>query len=321
VAGFYRYAMDKGLMDVPNARSSHQVPTPRGGGIVFVGLWLGAALLTWLRGELSSEAVLLLLPGTVLVAAVGYGDDRYDLSPLWRALVQVIAASITVYFIFFFHAVDKRWDLPIQPWLVMLGMVFALVWSVNLFNFMDGIDGLAGMEACFIFTVGGWWLWQAGAVTYAYLAWSLVATVAGFLVWNWPPARIFMGDGGSGFLGFLVALFAFIGAIERDIPALLWLIVYGVFWFDATVTLLRRILAGESWYTAHRSHAYQRLHQAGWSHGKVLLAISGINLVLTGAALWANGNREAIPWVLLAAFTLLVGAYWIVERLRPMYFK
>jgi Fuc2NAc and GlcNAc transferase len=321
VAGFHRYALAKGLIDIPNARSSHQIPTPRGGGIVFVGLWLGAALLSWTQGELSSEAVFLLLPGASLVAAIGYGDDHYDLSPLWRAFAQLMAALITVYFLFAFDATDRNWDLPARYWLVILGIVFALVWSINLFNFMDGTDGLAGMEACFVFTMGGWWLWQAGAEEYAYLAWVLVAAVAGFLVWNWPPARIFMGDGGSGFLGFLVAVFALVGEMGWNIPVLLWLIVYGVFWFDATVTLLRRILAGERWYSAHRSHAYQRLHQAGWPHSKVLLAVSGINMVLAGAALWANENRGAIPGVFLATLVLLVGAYWGVERLRPMYPK
>ncbi|ADE13883.1 glycosyl transferase family 4 [Nitrosococcus halophilus Nc 4] len=320
VGCFRRYALGKGLMDVPNARSSHQLPTPRGGGMVFVGLWLVTVLLTWASGELSSNAALFLLPGGILVAGIGYGDDLYDLSPLWRALVHLIAAVIAVYFLWAREA-NPDWEIFSWQGLGVLSALVAIVWSINLFNFMDGTDGLAAMEACFVFSAGGGWLWQAGAYGYAYLAWVLVAVVAGFLVWNWPPARIFMGDGGSSFLGFLIAAFALAGHICWDIPVLLWMMVYGVFWFDATVTLLRRILAGERWYSAHRSHAYQRLHQAGWSHRKVLLAISGVNTGLVAAALWASANRETLPWVFLATLMFLGVAYVGVERLCPMYPK
>lgn len=319
VSRFRRYALEKGLMDIPNARSSHQVSTPRGGGIVFVALWLGSVLLGWVKGELSLEAALLVFPGASLVAAIGYWDDRYNLSPLWRVLVHLVAALTTVYSLWAVGAGEQGWDTPLWRWLIILSAIFTIVWSINLFNFMDGTDGLAGMEACFIFAVGGWWLWQAGAQNYAYLAWILVATVAGFLVWNWPPARIFMGDGGSSFLGFLIATFALAGQIWWDIPILLWLIVYEVFWFDATVTLLRRIWAGERWYTAHRSHAYQRLHQAGWPHRKVLFAVSSINVVLSAAALWASTHPAIIPWVFLATLIVLGGVYGSVERLQPMY--
>lgn len=308
-------------MDTPNARSSHQSATPRGGGVVFVGLWLGATLLAWVSGELSANGTLLLLPGGILVAGIGYWDDLYNISPLWRALVHVIVALITVYVLLAMDVHQQSWE--IFSWLGfgMLSAIFAMLWSINLFNFMDGTDGLAGMEACFVFGIGGWWLWQAGAYGYAYLAWVLVAAVTGFLVWNWPPARIFMGDGGSGFLGFLIAAFALAGQVWWDIPVLLWMIVYGVFWFDATMTLLRRILAGERWYSAHRSHAYQRLHQAGWSHRKVLLAISGINIGLVTAALWADANRETLPWVFLVTLVFLGAVYGGIERLRPMYPK
>ncbi|GEM18975.1 MraY family glycosyltransferase [Nitrosococcus oceani] len=322
VGCFRRYALSKGLLDSPNARSSHQSPTPRGGGVVFVGLWLGAALLVWGRGEISSEAAFFLLPGAFLVAGIGYGDDLYDVSPLWRIVTHFIAALIAVYFLLAMDIRQYGWEIFFWPELgVVAGILFAMVWSINLFNFMDGIDGLAGMEACFVFSVGGWWLWEAEAYGYAYLAWVLVAVVAGFLVWNWPSARIFMGDGGSGFLGFLIAAFTFAGHVWWDIPILLWIIVYGVFWFDATVTLLRRILAGERWYSAHCSHAYQRLYQIGWSHRKVLLAISGINMALVTVALWADANREALPWIFLVTLMFLGIIYGGIERLRPMYPK
>ncbi|BAW80869.1 glycosyl transferase family protein [Candidatus Nitrosoglobus terrae] len=269
--------------------------------------------------ELSSDDISLFFPGAILVAAIGYMDDHHNLSPLVRILVHFMAALITLYFLLHIPPSYDSLKVLSSHWLKGLGLILLIVWSINLFNFMDGIDGLAGAEACFIFLIGGGWLWEVGAHHYAYFAWLLVATVAGFLVWNWPPAKIFMGDGGSGFLGFLVAVFALAGKIYWNIPIVLWMILYGVFWFDATVTLLRRILVGERWYLAHRTHAYQRLYQAEGSHRRSLLRIMVINTVLGIAALWGNIHQDAIPWLFCGVLIVLGIAYWRVERLQPMH--
>ncbi len=168
--------------------------------------------------------------------------------------------------------------------------------------------------------VGGFFLWQAGGAALAIPAWVLAATVAGFLLWNWPRAKIFMGDVGSSVLGFLIAVFALAGEVWFDVPMLLWVILYGVFWFDATLTLLRRMAAGERWYAAHRSHAYQRLHHGGgWSHGRILGGTIALNAVLALIALWANVHREELLWAVLVAFIALTVVYAMVERMAPMY--
>ena len=314
VGRFRLYALAQGLLDNPNARSSHTLATPRGGGLVFILLWLVAGVGSVFWGVWSFAQALAFLPGAVLLAAVGYWDDHHDLPARWRALVHFGVASGSVVTL-------GLTDLPLG-WLGAGLAVFAVVWSINLFNFMDGTDGIAGVEALFVLGAGGFFLWQAGGAALAIPAWVLAATVAGFLLWNWPRAKIFMGDVGSSVLGFLIAVFALAGAVWFDVPVLLWVILYGVFWFDATVTLARRVMAGERWYAAHRSHAYQRLHRPlGWSHERILWGVIMVNSALTGLALWAHAMPE-MQWVVLGvAVALLCLTYGWVERIAPMYAK
>ncbi|CAH9019052.1 MraY family glycosyltransferase [Candidatus Nitrosacidococcus sp. I8] len=312
VGCFRYYAVVKKWVDIPNARSSHSLPTPRGGGIVFAGLWLAIALLIWAMGI--SMQHLVLLPGAMLVVAVGFGDDCCGIQPIWRFLAHAIAAFITIYGLTLYSDPSIHFN---YIWLGLFGL--AIIWSINLFNFMDGINGLAGIEACFIFMVGSYWLWQSGAETLTFLSWALTAVILGFLLWNFPAARIFMGDGGSGFLGFLIAGFALIGKFCFNIPLLLWIIIYGIFCFDTTLTLIRRFLAGDNWYKAHRAHAYQRLHQAGWSHLKIVAAISSVNILLVLISSWINIHRDMMLWGFIVVLVLLTILYLRVEKINPMY--
>lgn len=214
--------------------------------------------------------------------------------------------------------IGKILVLPL-PWIGGILAILAIVWSTNLFNFMDGTDGIAAMEAIFVLGIGGFFLWNAQAAGMAMITWVLGTSVAGFLIWNKPRAKLFMGDVGSATLGFIIMVLAFYGEKQYGVPALLWVILYAAFIFDATVTLFRRLLAGEKGYQAHRLHAYQRLHQAGWSHAQVLWAYSGINVILAGLALFAFYHREWLLGSLLIAVLILVCLYVIVERFRPMY--
>ncbi|CAB1276609.1 MraY family glycosyltransferase [Candidatus Nitrosacidococcus tergens] len=314
VGRFRYYALTKKWVDIPNARSSHSLPTPRGGGVVFAGLWLVIALLIWVTGIGIPIQHLVLLPGAILVVVVGFGDDCCDIQPIWRFLVHVTAAFITIYGLILYSNQSAHFS---YIGLGLFGLV--IVWSINLFNFMDGINGLAGIEACFIFMAGSYWLWQSGAKDLAFLAWVLTTVILGFLLWNFPTARIFMGDGGSGFLGFLIAGFALVGKFCFNIPLLLWVIIYSIFWFDTTLTLIRRFLAGDSWYKAHRSHAYQRLHQAGWSHSRIVAAISGVNILLVLISFWINIYQDMMLWGFIAVLVLLTVLYLGVEKINPMY--
>jgi Fuc2NAc and GlcNAc transferase len=189
----------------------------------------------------------------------------------------------------------------------------------NLFNFMDGSDGMAAQEALYFFTIGGYFLFQHQAIELAALSWGLSALLAGFLVWNWPVARIFMGDSGSYFLGFSIAMFAIIGHKYFQISLVVWGILTSLFWFDATVTLIRRILNRDQWRKPHRLHAYQRLIQYGWSHQTVLILAICINALLSGLAYFAFQQPQLEMFSFYIALIVLTLLYLFVEFMKPMY--
>lgn len=349
VSVYRRYAMARGVLDVPSPRSSHEGVTPRGGGVVFAGLWALALILGWVSGIFSYEILLSFLPGTLLVGALGYWDDNQALPPRFRLLGQGLAAF------FFLLAV---WALGSMPdtvgfgssesasmgstaavsglyipglhifgstalnlgsfsWILWLFTLIGVIWSINLFNFMDGIDGVASLEALFVLGVGGFICWVEGAPELALLAWAMVALVIGFLVWNWPKAEIFMGDVGSYTLGFLIAAFAVVGDIWYNIPIALWLILYALFWMDATLTLIRRIYYKRHWATAHKEHAYQRLHQAGVTPVKVLGICGMVNIGLSCLALWGYYYSEYLSFALLLSLLWVSLWYAGCEYLKP----
>ena len=189
---------------------------------------------------------------------------------------------------------------------------------VNLYNFMDGIDGIAGVEATMAGAVGAMLSWYTGLPSIAVCAAVVAAGAAGFLVWNRPPAKIFMGDVGSGVLGFFFAVIALASETRGGPPLIVWAGLLGVFIVDATATLVRRVLHGEKWYSAHRSHAYQRAVQAGWSHARVTGAVMLINVLLALAAVVAGALPSTLPWIGGVMIAFLGAVYLRVERIRPM---
>lgn len=316
---FQIYAVKKNLLDYPNERSAHVQVKPRGAGIVFVFFWSLFALGLVFFKLASWSDVLPLLPGALIVATVGYLDDRYHLPARWRFLAYLVAAVLSAWFLKNFTAIGLG---TVYLHIGILGSILAvliLLWSTNLFNFMDGTDGLSTVEALFVLGMGGAFLWLVQAQGLALLAWGLVAALYGYLCWNWPPAKVFMGDVGSAFLGFVIAVFALIGQAKYGLPIVLWVILYGIFWVDTTITLVRRILAGEKWYEAHRSHAYQRLFRGGWTHQQILFAVIAINLLLSALAWLGFYFPSLLPWITLLAIAILVFLYWRVERYKPMF--
>jgi Fuc2NAc and GlcNAc transferase len=229
--------------------------------------------------------------------------------------VQVLAAAWTGSWIGVPAAVGSN---AVAVALAVVSVV-AIAWCCNLYNFMDGIDGIAGSEGVIVGLTGGWLLWRAGAADLALVSFLIGAASAGFLVWNWPPARLFMGDVGSGLLGFLFGALA-VASVERGaVPLVSWLLLLGVFVFDATATLLRRMIAGERWYAAHRSHAYQRAVQSGLSHRTVTLTTVVINIVLAALAAVAALVPDAAWGAFGAGVVILAVFYVLAERRRPMY--
>lgn len=317
--GLFRwYAIEKGILDKPNNRSSHKVPTARGGGVIFFAGWSIVLFAMHYFHYLNDLTIWQFVPAMV-IGLIGFIDDRNSLSALTRFIFQCLAAAAFLFMSEQGGAFIKDW-LPFLPLpLCFSVLVFAMVWLTNLFNFMDGTDGFAASEAMFIFAVGGYLLFEYGALELGILAWGLVALLAGFLTWNWPAARIFMGDSGSCFLGFLVAVYAIVGCEQYQISIMYWVILTSLFWFDATITLLRRMLAREEWYKPHRSHAYQRLIQAGWSHQRVLLCAMGANIVLSFLTLLAHHDPRLLGFSFAMSIAFLSCLYLIVELIRPMY--
>lgn len=199
-------------------------------------------------------------------------------------------------------------------WLINVLAVIAIVWMINLYNFMDGIDGIAGTEAITISGAAAIFLWvqNSGLVAVCLL---ILAAVLGFLIWNWPPAKIFMGDVGSGFLGFVIAVLAIWSENSGAAPLLIWLLLLGVFIVDATVTLVKRMTRGEKLYEAHRSHVYQLAVQAGYSHKQVTLTILLINMMLGIVAAGTFYCYYDYIWIIvLAALTMLIICHLVLAK-------
>ncbi len=322
-----RIAPKLGLIDIPNARSSHTHHCARGGGFVFVAIWCISASLLATPSLISAWPFILL--GALLTAAVGFWDDLRGIKPSVRIIFHLLAAIVGTVPLLSMTELSMGLTSLHAGGALWLFSVLAVVWSINLFNFMDGTDGLAALEAILIFSVGGLMLslqtvngYGANAavnVELSMLCGLLVASVTGFFLWNFPRAKIFMGDVGSGFLGFLIPIVAMLGEFYADLPAALWLILYGLFWSDTLITLARRMLRGEKFYEAHRSHAYQRLHHsARLSHLKVLLLSFCANTVLIVIAWIGYLHRGLLPWCLGAAFLFCCFYYLAVELIAPM---
>lgn len=321
IIGQYRkHALRKKVVAIPNERSSHSLATPTGGGIGLILSWtFGLGLLSFSLPE--DQSLLIALAAGLIVAIIGFFDDIFQLPALLRLSVHILAAGLLSY-ILVQHGPSTIMEgdsVAFSKILAVSALAFAVVWSINLFNFMDGMDGFAANESVFIFSIGGWFLWYQGAHWLAFAAWLLVAANLGFFAWNRPRARIFLGDVGSGFLGYLVATFAVLGQVFYSIPAVLWVILYGAFFFDASLTLIRRIIKGEKWYAAHRSHAYQRLHHLkAWSHRRILVGLAFVNMFLAGCALWSFYYPSQLYLGLGLSLTGLVIVYSGIEKVAPM---
>lgn len=335
-----RYALERSLLDVPNERSSHSIATPRGGGLsVSIAVITGVVIL-YVIGQLPEVVLIALLPSCMFVAVIGWIDDHRALPAVVRGTAYLMAAAWFVgcsgvmpeiplgILKVLGSSIEKTKSLPfeiskqIEIPKVMIGIVLTLgiAWLTNLYNFMDGTDGLAGLQAVLAGVAGGWLLWEGGDHGLAMLAWITAASCVGFLIWNWAPAKIFMGDVGSCLLGFVFGCLSVLGEMHVRLPALLWVILLGYFIWDATLTLLLRIFSGERWYEAHKSHAYQRLVQMGLGHGQLAGLFFIFNLlVLWPLTLWGYLEPAALLWALLLSIFAVALVWGVVQwRFRQL---
>lgn len=273
-----RYALARSLMDIPNNRSSHSVPTPRGGGVAIVLSFLVASPLLTFLVDVPWSYIWALWGAGALIAVIGFLDDHGHIAARWRLLAHF---SASIWALAWLGGLPPVKLLGVDfnlSWVGHFFAVFYLVWMLNLYNFMDGIDGIASVQAvsaclgaCVIY-------WLSGDVSLIWMPLLLAVAVLGFLYWNFPPARIFMGDAGSGFLGLILGLFSLQAAWTSSRFLWVWLILLGVFIVDSTFTLARRLLRGDKVYEAHRSHAYQFASRQFGRHLPVTLAVMAINV-------------------------------------------
>ncbi len=303
-----RLAVAHGVLDVPNERSSHAIATPRGGGIAIVVSSCFAWAILAVLGHLEWRLFWGLVGGGVIVAAVGFIDDRRPVRAGVRLAVHATAAVWALIWVGGLPAMRFGAGVVELGWLGDVLAVLGIVWTLNLFNFMDGIDGIAVSEAIFI-AAGGALLALLGGlgadVPVAGLVFS--AACGGFLFWNWPPAKIFMGDVGSGYLGYVIAVLGLACAQAEPAAVWVWLALGAAFFVDSTVTLIRRALRHEAMHAAHRSHAYQWLARRWQSHRQVTLLVILLDVLwLLPCALIAAVRTELAFWVVCLALTPLV---------------
>jgi Fuc2NAc and GlcNAc transferase len=306
------------LLDRPNTRSSHSIPTPRGGGIaVIVAAALGM-IIGEVVGLIQAREALTLGFGMLLLGVVGWADDTRGLTPRVRLAIHLCIAFWTVHMLHglpFVRVGDSSVALGIVGY--VLGTL-GIVWSINLFNFMDGIDGLAGSQAVLIFGTIAVLLGLRGDWSLATISAVLAASSAAFLVWNWPPAKIFLGDVGSGPLGYLIAGLALASENSQSVPLLAFAIIGGVLICDATVTLLRRFARGDPLTEAHRDHAYQRLTRAWGSHRSVTGWTAAVTLLLAFLGAAGSTDQRLLLPALLLSILLIAALLFAVERRAPM---
>lgn len=307
------------LLDHPNDRSMHLMPTPRGGGLAIVVIVLGTAI--WFARETDLTHSLIYIICGAVIAWMGWRDDVKSLSHKFRFAVQGMIAVVSILGMGYFKSVTIPLFGALQ--LGVVGIIITFLWIVgltNAYNFMDGIDGMAGGVA---FSAGLGWMWlsfaggQWGNSFVFWIALSIAAGSLGFLGHNWQPAKIFMGDVASTFLGYSFAVLPLLSADKGGDALMLGTLLMWTFIMDAGLTFINRLLKGEKVFSAHRSHLFQRLVIGGYSHAMV----SSLYILLTLFAgllsyIWARGHQIAAPFIFLGLPLIWIFLSRHASRLR-----
>lgn len=288
VGVFLKWSERKSILDVPNERSSHAVPTPVGGGVVIVFFTLFGFLLFELI-ENGVPRFWSVYAGGFAVAVVSWLDDLNPIPAFFRIAVHTIAACMVIYQFGAIYSLGYEgfFILRLGPFAWLISLLW-IVWMTNAYNFMDGIDGLAGLQA--VIAAAGWLVLAVtvGANDVEFIALLVMAAATGFLVYNWPPAKVFMGDVGSAFLGFVFAIMPLIaiqGTVDKGLKSFLPLAAVGFLWLfgaDTILTFIRRLFSREKVWVPHRSHIYQEMIKSGYSHFSVTVIYGILSAAIAG---------------------------------------
>src|SRR6056297_840271 len=295
------------IVDVPNQRSSHKDITPRGGGLAIVITWFTGITILFFARQLEENLYYAFLCGALL-AIISLLDDVINLSPKIRMITQMVV-SIGAFLLLkgINPVMFDGFELDIKFILYPL-TIFGMVWFINLYNFLDGIDAYVSIEAIFLAAV--FFLFTGSSILLV-----LMASVLGFLFWNWPKAKIFMGDVGSTQLGFILVVLGIYFHNQNEVSIIYWVLLTSPFWFDATFTLFRRWRNKETLSQAHKKHAYQRFVQAGFSHLKTDSYLMGINIFVF-ALVWFV--REYEYFYLPALALIITFLYLLTKRIDKL---
>ncbi len=311
-----QYALNKMILDYPNQRSLHTVPTPRGGGLSIALSVLPAVIVMWYSGLMPLQIAIATGGGGLLVILIGWMDDNRGVAIIWRFLCYIIASIWACYWILSLYGQPLDDEFIQYMFWQYLFWTFALTWMINLYNFMDGSDALAALQAIFAASVAAVLLLASGQTAFAIVLLVMAASCTGFLYWNWPPARIFMGDTGSCFIGFMFGLFAMITSNDGTLSITIWLILLSLFICDTSLTLLKRIFGGERWYIAHRGHAYQLVIQSGLGHKQLIYRVLLIYIIFLLPLSWFAFRFDGYQWEITVFTYCMAAAAWLLIQSR-----
>jgi UDP-N-acetylmuramyl pentapeptide phosphotransferase/UDP-N-acetylglucosamine-1-phosphate transferase len=299
------FYIKKSLVAKVNERSSHTIPTPHGGGIAIFIIWFIGVIYLYFNNQIELNLFYALLCG-VTVSIVSFFDDLYELSPKSRLLVQSFSAILGLYFLNGMDTITFGFIDINTPIITNIFAFFMIIWFINLTNFIDGINGYVGSQFVFL-SIAGFIFFQDSHFI------ILCVSVLGFLYWNWNKAKIFMGDVGSTLLGYNIAIFTIYYSNQEANNFWIWIILFSLFWFDATVTLIRRKLNNEKLSQAHKKHAYQRLTQSGYSHYKVTNYSIIMNIIIFCIIYFISNLLLS----LFISLIMLIFCYLFIEQKKP----
>ena len=306
---YKKYAIYTEIISNPNYRTLHESPIPRGGGIVFSLLFILAIFLIWRYLQLSNNLLLILGVGGGVASLFGFIDDIKNIRARTKLIIQLFLSGWVLYCLYLDSLFVINW-MPI--YIMIAACLFFMIWMMNAYNFMDGVDGMAASGAVFASLTLALVLFLTGNSVELIPIFILIATtVSGFIIFNWPPATIFMGDAGSVFLGYIFGSLLIFTTLNGYLSIWNWLTVFGYFFADTTVTQIIRVILIKKWYSAHRSHAYQNFARITGSHLKVTRRVTLYNIIwILPIAIWSALQPEMeILAAILAVTPALVFAY------------
>ena len=301
-------AINTGMMAQPGSRQSHELATPTGGGLGLIFSIIVISVILQFLSPIPEFWWQKMLPGVLLLALIGWRDDRHPVSSLARLLVQLTVSLWLLGFGWLHFSVHEA--------VIYAAAILAMVWMMNLYNFMDGSNGMAGFQGVFAGVVVSVLFYLGDQQAMALLSLVVAAACAGFLPLNFPRSRVFMGDVASVPLGFIFASLAVFGLYTGTVNWPVIILIMSVFIVDATLTLLARVIRGERWYTAHAQHIYQRLIAHGWSHSRVLMVYQSINVMLVLPAIVLTEIYPHYAEVTAGLTLLLLVSCWHIANRR-----